>query len=53
MSHGRAQACNAICLLLFMCMCVARRDSAGRSQDHPEQGPELRPQGQLVGHREG
>lgn len=23
MSHGRARACDAICLLLFMCMCVS------------------------------
>lgn len=53
MSHGRARACNAICLMLFMCMCVARRDSEGRSPDQPEQRPELRPQCELVGHHEG
>lgn len=42
-------------LIVFccLCLCATRRDSAGRSQDHQEQGPELRPQRQLAGHREG
>lgn len=53
MSHGRARACAVNCLLLFMSLCVTRRDSAGRSQDHQQQGSELRPKGELVGHREG